>query len=1109
MTLLDMRTIAFSIVTTDIICLLVILLLWHQSRKRFSGTGFWVFYLVFQTTAVLFVILRNSIPDWISIVLANTLVIAGFILGYMGMGRFVRKKTSQAHNYVLLAAFVCAHTYFTLVQPDLAVRNVNFSLMLLIISFQWMWLLVHGVEPPMRRLTLGVGMVLGAYCLVSIVRIVGVFTGPYATNDYLHSGAFESLVLLSYQVLLILLTYSLVLMVNKRLLGEVETQEEKFAKAFHFSPYAITLTRLSDGQIVEINDGFLNITGYQYAEAIGKTTVDLHLWDKEEDRAAAINELSKKGRVQGKEFQFRKRSGEMITGLFSADVIPINNQKYVLSSISDITERKKAEEGLRESEAKYRNLFENMTEEVHLWQLIRDEAGQIKTWRLVDANPPTLKTWGRTTVDEIRGKTTDEIFGPGATDHYMPVVQKIVTEGIPHTFEDYFPNLDKYFRFTSVPLGDYFITTGADITGIKKTEEALRESENRFRLALRNAPVSVAAQDRDLRYIWAYNQRTARPDQIVGHFDDEIFTPEDAAHVTAIKRRVLEENVEYREQMWFNRPSGRIFLDVCWEPIRDEAGRVTGVASATVDLTPMKAAEEALRESEEKYKKLVKFAPAAIYEMDLQGTQFLSVNEAMCEILRYSREELLSTKPMDIMDQESRSLFKERIEGKLRGEKIDETIEYRIRRKDGEWIITAINVGAITYTNEKPARVVVIGYDVTERKKIEEALRQSEERYRHLVQHAPAGIYEIDFTTGRFTEVNDAMCQILGYTRDELLAMTAFNILDDEGRARFASRIRLGQSGERPNEATEYLVRARGGRLIWALLNVTFRWKDDKIVGATVVAHDITDRKQAEEALKRAHNELETRVQERTSELSEAVQRLRAENIQRKRLEDILRESENQVRFFASQCLTAQETERKRIAGELHDSIAASLSAMKFRIERVADEMRQGNGGPESLQDLTSMVSAINNDVRRIMADLRPSILDDLGIIAAMNWFCREYEKTYSHFSVEKQFGMSEDDVPDFLKTPIFRISQEAMNNITKHSQASHVNLSLRKENNRILLTVQDDGKGFDPEIVKKGMGLSTMRERAQLSGGSFELESTIGKGTIVRVSWPLALGSE
>ena len=343
MILLDMRTIVFSNVLTDIVCMLVILLLWHQSRKRFASTGFWVFSFALQTMALFLIILRGSISDWMSVVLANTLVVAGALLAYMGLGRFVGKKSSQAHNYVLLAAFACVHIYFALVQPNLAARNLNLSVGLLIICFQCMWLLLLRVERGMRRLTFGVGIVFGAYCLVSIIRIAEFFIGTQSKHDYFESDPFETFVLVSYQMLFILLTCSLILMFNKRLLVEVKTQEEKFAKAFHSSPYAITLTRLSDGHIIEVNDGFLNITGYQYAEIMEKTTVGLHLWDKEEDRVVAVNELSKSGRVQGREFQFRKKSGEMITGLFSAEIIQINNQEFVLSSISDITERKRAE----------------------------------------------------------------------------------------------------------------------------------------------------------------------------------------------------------------------------------------------------------------------------------------------------------------------------------------------------------------------------------------------------------------------------------------------------------------------------------------------------------------------------------------------------------------------------------------------------------------------------------------------------------------------------------------------------------------------------------------------------------------------------------------------
>ena len=119
-----------------------------------------------------------------------------------------------------------------------------------------------------------------------------------------------------------------------------------------------------------------------------------------------------------------------------------------------------------------------------------------------------------------------------------------------------------------------------------------------------------------------------------------------------------------------------------------------------------------------------------------------------------------------------------------------------------------------------------------------------------------------------------------------------------------------------------------------------------------------------------------------------------------------------------------------------------------------------------------------------------------------MDWFCREYEKTYSHISVENQIEISEDEVPDSLKTPIFRISQEAFNNIAKYSRASLVNFLLGKKDGIIILTIKDNGQGFDPNNVRKGMGLTTMKERAQLSGGSFDLRSEVGIGTTICAEW-------
>ena len=227
--------------------------------------------------------------------------------------------------------------------------------------------------------------------------------------------------------------------------------------------------------------------------------------------------------------------------------------------------------------------------------------------------------------------------------------------------------------------------------------------------------------------------------------------------------------------------------------------------------------------------------------------------------------------------------------------------------------------------------------------------------------------------------------------------------------------------------------------------------------------------------------------------------------IQHIKVEEHLKESENKLRHLSSELMTAQEKERKRIAGELHDSVAAFLSAIKFSIEKILGQKKQGKRNQEELRDLISKIQLANEETRRIMSDLRPSMLDDLGIVPAINWFCREYEKTYSHIRVEKQINISENDLSDSLKTAIFRISQEAMNNIAKHSKASLVNLRLQKANSGIELTIQDNGQGFDLETTKRGLGLSTMRERSEFSGGTFDLESALGKGTVIHVSWPLA----
>jgi len=344
MNFLDMKTVYLTMLATDILCTMVLVQLWRQNRERFTGTNLWALEFALHTTAFLLILLRGIVPDWMSMVLSNTLTFTGAICGYMGLERFVGKRGPQAHNYLMLFAFVLFHCYFTLIQPDLRLRSINISLALVIISSQCLWLMLVRVAPHMRPLTRGVGLVFGACCIVSILRIFGLLASSDLCQDYFQSNALETIFPVLYQLLLILLTYSLSLMVNKRLLLKIKNEEEKFSRAFHCSPYAITLTRLSDGRILEVNEAFEDATGYSHAEVFGQTTLDLHIWQSKEDRDVVIGELSKGGSLRNMEKEFRTKAGETRTALVSAGIVTINHEKSILSSIVDITDRKRSEE---------------------------------------------------------------------------------------------------------------------------------------------------------------------------------------------------------------------------------------------------------------------------------------------------------------------------------------------------------------------------------------------------------------------------------------------------------------------------------------------------------------------------------------------------------------------------------------------------------------------------------------------------------------------------------------------------------------------------------------------------------------------------------------------
>jgi signal transduction histidine kinase len=223
----------------------------------------------------------------------------------------------------------------------------------------------------------------------------------------------------------------------------------------------------------------------------------------------------------------------------------------------------------------------------------------------------------------------------------------------------------------------------------------------------------------------------------------------------------------------------------------------------------------------------------------------------------------------------------------------------------------------------------------------------------------------------------------------------------------------------------------------------------------------------------------------------------------RTRSEKALRKSEGRLREMSARLMTIQEDGRKRIAREIHDGLGQMLSSIKFTLESGASAGRDGPPPPGLTAAVLGMIREAIEEVRRLQMDLRPPMLDDLGILATLTWFAREFFGAYSPVRCENRFDVREEDVPAPLKTPIFRIAQEAMNNAAKHSRAGRCVVSLARADGGLALEIADDGAGFDTGAVKTGFGLIGMKERAELSGGGLTVDSAPGRGTRIRARWP------
>lgn len=211
--------------------------------------------------------------------------------------------------------------------------------------------------------------------------------------------------------------------------------------------------------------------------------------------------------------------------------------------------------------------------------------------------------------------------------------------------------------------------------------------------------------------------------------------------------------------------------------------------------------------------------------------------------------------------------------------------------------------------------------------------------------------------------------------------------------------------------------------------------------------------------------------------------------------------------------LQAQERDRQRIAADLHDSIGQNLSVVKMTIETVLRDLAERSGQARQQRALTAALTRVRltiDELRRIALDLRPSMLEELGLLATLDWCCREFAETNPGMNLTKEITLEEEDVPPAMRCDLYRVIQEALHNVTKHASAENVVLALHRVDSDLVLSISDDGCGFDPqEKSGAGIGLYSMQARSERGGGDIQIRSALGRGTSIKVCCPLPQDSQ
>jgi PAS domain S-box-containing protein len=728
---------------------------------------------------------------------------------------------------------------------------------------------------------------------------------------------------------------------------------------------------LPEGRYLYVNPKMAEIFGYDSPRDMidSVRSISEQVYANPEDRAGILDQLASTGNVMDFEFLARRKDNSYVWVMIHAWAVydEYGGMTKAQGFLFDISARKASEQALRESETKFRELYEHSTDGI----IIADNQS-----RVLDANPMALEIlgYGR---EEIRGMSGMDLNHPEDAEGVRALAGKI-----PY---------DKTLR-----LRRRFLTKGGEYIPVEVNIRRLDEQRNQILF-------------RDI------TNRLSLEEELSRHRDE-------------LERLVEERTAKLRE-------ANVRLLDEIYERINMESE---------------------LRQSQSDLSALINSATQGIILYAMDGT-ILAANEAMTRrFLRASGDikgrninELL---PAEYLDEHQRRL-----------ETIQRTKSpLRFCESHGAKSFE-ISCAPVLDDFGEVDRLAVYVHDMSEQRRMMEDLKAGEERYRLFTENQLDVIWTMD-TAFNYTYVSPSVQRLLGHTPEEIKTKAWHERFSEDSVRWLREKIPDASAAslaafidDCPTFQLEYLKKDGGS--VWAEVTArTLRDKNGALTGFSGSTRDISERKKAEE----------------------------------------------QVRLLAARTLQAQENERRRIGIELHDTTVQTLTAVKVMIE---DEVRRlGKEMDEKklarLSGVPTLVSDTIRELRRAIVNLRPTVLDDMGLAAAMKWLCSDKREAHPRVDIDCSIDLNDYQDDDLRDTALFRVAQEALNNALRHSGADSVSLSLRNDAEFVELAVEDNGSGFDAAGAD-GIGIRSMRERVEPLNGSLNVESESGRGSLVKAKLP------